>query len=107
MQAKTPKQVLQAIHWIIKNVGWNKGNFFIDKTGSSVGAAQLSDKNPPAAMCIRGAWHLVEADFMIKQQAWVALCSTAPATSPISFNDSPHTSKSDVLNLIQSAKHAL
>src|SRR5208282_6888097 len=105
MKAKTAKEVLTAMAWMIENVGWLRGLSYSYDNAWVGGPEQLPTDSPPTAMCIRGAWRLVEGDLKAKGAAWAALRQVC--ASPIHFNDVIATTQKDVLDLIGAAKASL
>ena len=90
--------------WMLEHVGWCRKDAYQDSQGQKM-LSEPSWGNPPSAMCLFGAWNLVEADREVKDMAWEAMGQIGP--NPIEFNDAPGRTKSEVLDLIKRTKKAL
>jgi hypothetical protein len=104
MKAKTPKQVLQAVEWMITNVGWTQGTNYRDKNGKAISTAFV-DSHPIkiGSMCLRGALNLVETDSPNARNIAKELIYKSIPMSITGFNDVPLRTKEQVIEAIHKA----
>lgn len=96
MRAKTVKEVLIAIKWILENIGWCKGTW----------SKYLNGK--PVAFCLSGACNTVEPEYGwliedARQAMRDVIYDVAPNRDIASFNDSTLTTKKDVIRMLDKA----
>lgn len=110
-QAKNSTEVLKAVKWILTNIGWTKGNNYLDTLGKPLDHTGLlsEDLYPKVgSVCLNGALNLVEADNATKEISRTLLLSEIDRTTNnhyetiTSFNDRSY-SKEDVLALLDRA----
>lgn len=90
-QAKTAKEVLVAVHWIIKNHGW------VQRKASST-------ENGKHSFCLVGALNSVVTDPMVERDARKVLYAIlGKDDSIICWNDRPGRTKNQVLGLLRKA----
>jgi hypothetical protein len=106
--AKTVKEVLKAVEWILTNIGWCRGACFRDKEGQTMGSVvnnksiQPEDYDRLGAVCITGALGLVEAEPDLVFEARKRLYEAA-GMEVMSYNDEVATSKQQMINLVRKA----
>jgi hypothetical protein len=99
------KQVLQAMEWIITNVGWCQGNFFQDiKGGTLTFSEAIKDYHQVGAVCLSGACEMVEVgtDKQASREAF-DLFFTANNQYFIAYNDAPGRTKEEVIAALRKA----
>src|ERR1700727_201819 len=106
MKAKTAKEVLVAVKWILENVGWCKGSNARYKNGVKyclLKAIQRPDMI--GSCCINGAIQLVEANENIRFRAERLISRVLPKNNAgvIQFNDSKNTTKQDIIDVLNKA----
>jgi hypothetical protein len=117
-QAKSVKQVLKAVEWILLNVGWTKFANFRDKDGQAIGWAiddnldpmRYPDLDPMrypdlGSVCINGAVQLVNCSYKLKANALHLLDESVPEGigSAMSLNDSENSTKEVMVKLVRRA----
>lgn len=111
MEAKTVKEGLIAIKWMLENIGWCQNGYYRDKGGARLDMSGVSIYTSTAkkvhSMCLEGALELVEVDDeRVRGGMYDALdAALAPRygeeeASLIKFNDDVSTKKKDVIRLL-------
>jgi hypothetical protein len=104
MKAKTVKQALIAMRYILNRYGWCQGNYYVDKQGNSIISPY---QGPLGGCCLSGARDLVECDdydtwcqirYQINSRIWNVI-GIMYATIP-AWNDHPNRTKQEVLDLL-------
>lgn len=116
MKAKTVKEALIAVKWMLENIGWCQQRFYQDSKGRSLGLDNVHNFNSflsamkVCSMCLEGAIELVEVDDeCVRGGMYDALdAALAPRygedeVSLIKFNDDVSTKKKDVIRLLNTA----
>jgi hypothetical protein len=112
MQAKTVKQGLIAVKWMLKNIGWCQQRYYQDSEGENLGLYDvqnfLSSAKKVCSMCLEGAIELVEVDDeRVRGGMYDALDAVLDARygkgNLTRFNDLKSTSKGDVLDVVDQA----
>lgn len=108
-KARTVKQALDAIAWMLQHVGWCQGVAYRNQFGTSIDQEDINKDNLPTCMCIAGAWGLVEyANPSIKNKTLSSLnqaaLEMANVYSVIRFNDGSNRTLADMLEMIEIAK---
>jgi hypothetical protein len=100
MKAKTVKEVLIATKYILENVGWCQGSFYLDKNGNCMGTClypyQYADLR---ACCLDGALQLVDTDARTRNQTYQTLRSFIPGI--ITYNDFEGRTKQHVIEMLE------
>lgn len=99
-QAKNSTEVLQAMHWIIDQIGWCKGAKFRDKLGHRM-ITPFSERKSLDSVCLSGAYCLVEGNQDVKEGAWARLHKRLEPAAPVDWNDDAERTKQNVLQLLK------
>ena len=89
--AKNVREVLIAAKWMLENVGWHKGSFVRYK------------KHKPISFCLAGALENVYASERILISQAVGVLWNIIKDNVVHYNDSPQTTKEDILALLDKA----
>lgn len=101
MQAKSVKEVLIAMKWILENIGWCQGSNFIVK--NTLERTDYFPKKELDSVCLLGALHAIETDETIRDNACCLLQNMVNGTGLSIWNDNSKRSKQQVLNLLDQA----
>jgi hypothetical protein len=101
-QATTVKEVLTAARWMIENVGWCQGSYYIskDEVGCFNPSFEMGNASNVSCMCASGAVYLVEATKELQNQSLDFLWGTIGVGTEVSvpdWNDQPKRTKEQVL----------
>lgn len=103
-EAKTPKEVLQAMEWMLENVGWTRAVAYRNKDGIEI---DYDDTNllmmSLGSMCLLGAENLVEANEAIKSDARRIFLDANKVPGLVWFNDLLARDKEDVIQALRKA----
>jgi hypothetical protein len=109
MKAKTVKEALIAVEWMLENIGWCQNDYYQDKEGNGIPPYNVHDFGPQlvGSMCLKGAIDLVVADPHVRDALYIQLHGTINCKmknmSICQFNDLPSTCKEDILGLVKQA----
>jgi hypothetical protein len=108
VKAKTVKEVLVAMEWIIDHVGWTRGVMYRRKDGGHCSSSKeaLDNAQNLDGVCLVGANNLVETEdngYVLKREANNHLRNSINITSLITFNDRFALNKQEVLEAIRKA----
>lgn len=104
MKAKTTKEVLKAVEWLLTNVGWCQGFNYRDTGGRSRYIDEI-DQDPKmlGSMCILGAFELVEANPRQIEVARKHFKTVNYINYVSDFNDDKKRTKEEVLAAVRKA----
>src|ERR1700674_1976670 len=106
-QAKTAKEVLQAMEWIVSNIGWTQGTMYRNRNGEGISPNQIQEMGL-SSVCLYGAFRLVEADLVLRREAqaifWQSnFLPNGSAMDFVRFNDAPGRTKEEVISALRKA----
>lgn len=102
-QAGTVKEVLQAVEWILNNVGWSQGYSFRDREGYMM--FPVFEEHYPAigSVSLGGAFKLVETEPKLKTDAINHFVNSNSLYGLVHFNDAMGRTKEEVLEAVGNA----
>jgi hypothetical protein len=106
VKAKTVKEVLTAVEWMLTHIGWTQGISYRD--GGGISLYRDPDNIPQIkSMCLGGAFDLVEVENnLLRTQAICHFNSVNYILNHVRFNDSPNTTKNMVIAALRKAREA-
>jgi cation transport ATPase len=103
-KAKTGVEVLQAMEWIIDNVGWCQGALFRDKGGQIIYGLTKDQYTRIGSVCLTGAMRLVDAkEGTAIYDAIVLFKDANKNLGFVRFNDEPKRTKEQVIAALRKA----
>jgi hypothetical protein len=104
-KATTVKEVLQAVEWILTEVGWTQHTCWRDANGNSIDVIGKPEKIPEVSCaCLLGAFDLVKVKQQVRMDAMSLFRDTNNIVLTITiFNDYPKRTKAQVLRAVRKA----
>lgn len=107
-EAKTVRQALRAIRWMLENVGWCQERFYLDANGKQLNSEiVLRGRVAPCKMCLSGAIQLVQVTKDVGQKTFGLIHKEIRSmgyTGTIDFNDHPKTTSEMVIGMLKAAE---